>query len=147
VPVKPEPRTKPKPPARVEPPKKVEAPPPAPDPYRTVEPPRTAEVYKPYVPPTTVRPPRGTVADKAEVDRWLAKAKEAARAGHWQNALGAVKEVLDRDPNNQEGIAIGGLAACNARNAIAARNYLARLGGQNRALVRQVCVRNGLRVD
>jgi thioredoxin-like negative regulator of GroEL len=87
------------------------------------------------------------LGDKAEVDRWLARAKQEARAGHWSNALGAVKEVLDRDPNNQDGIAIGALAACNVRNGVAARNYLARMTGQPRALVRQVCVQNGLHVD
>jgi hypothetical protein len=87
------------------------------------------------------------MGDKAEVDRWLAKAKEEGRAGRWSNALGAAKEVLDRDPNNQEGIAIAALAACNARNGIAARNYLGRMSGQRRALVQKVCIQNGVHVD
>jgi TPR repeat protein len=54
---------------------------------------------------------------------------------------------LDRDPNNQDAIAIAALSACNVRNGVAARNYLARITGQRRALVRQVCIQNGLHVD
>ncbi|HZJ70665.1 MAG TPA: AgmX/PglI C-terminal domain-containing protein, partial [Planctomycetota bacterium] len=100
-------------------------------------PPPAKQTQRPRPPPSSQAPeprepapaPLSTKYGPAELTE---QAREQARLGQWAKALSLCESAASMAPTDQDNAMVCALAACNSRNAPAARKHIARLRSPSR---------------
>lgn len=96
---------------------------------------------------STDEPTAKAVAPGKKVDQLVDEANEAVRGGDYERGFQLANDALELDPDNQQAHTAAAIAACNLKDRASAVRHIDMLSGSRRAMMLQVCKRNGVNLD
>jgi hypothetical protein len=96
-------------------------------------------------PPSKTKPKTPLPIDT--IEQLIDKANAASRTREYSKALTFAKRALTLEPDNQQALTVGAVAACNLKQAAVAKAYLAKLSGGRAGMIKQICLRNSVALD
>ncbi len=93
------------------------------------------------------RTPTASASSGKSSAQLVREAKTAAKSAQFGKALRLCSEAIRKGGGGQDAAMVCAIAACNLKSASRAKRYIRSLSTSRRNMARQICLRNGVKID